>query len=267
MPASPDAGPGRWHPGRAAAAARRPLAVLALAALVLVATGCDQVSATVEASRELSRNGVSDPVVTVETDAGQRIVTVDYTSRATDSFELAGEEDRIARITWHTIDVQLDAIRVHPATEALGHPPPRRYERAVLIDRFGARPASLGRTDPSTVLTTGLVLAFAVILLLLLAALVGVLWFLRHRRRRAAVPPWMAGPAYPGWDGIEPVAPRPPSPEPAPSWPPATAGHAGYPSTMAPRSGAPGPGERARPGDGGRAPSAAPPPREPSPDR
>jgi hypothetical protein len=204
-----------------------------LLAAMLVLAGCGQVSATVEATRELIRDGVKDPVVTVEEDAGWRIVTVDYASGARDALELDREQDRVARITWHTIDVQLDVIRVHAANDLLDNPPPRRYERSALAARFGARPESLGRTSPSSVLTTSLLVVIGIVLLLIVVALIGVLLFIRYRRRRAAVMPWMAaGPIYPGWEQYEP-AQRPPSPEPARDWPAATPGHSSYPAAAA----------------------------------
>ena len=225
MPAAPPASRPGLRLGRV---------LVPLLAALLVLAGCSQVSATVEVTRELIRDGITDPVVTVEEDAGWRIVTVDYLSTATDALELAREQDRVARITWHTIDVQLDVIRVHSANELLDNPPPRRYELVSLTSRFGARPESLGQTSPSSVLTTSLLVVIAIILFLLSLALVGVLLFIRYRRRRAAVMPWMAaGPAYPGWEQHEP-AQRPPSPEPARDWPAATPGHAGYPAARPP---------------------------------
>jgi hypothetical protein len=205
-----------------------------LLAALLVLAGCAQVSATVEVTRELIRDGVKDPVVTVEEDAGWHMVTVDYVSAATNAIELAREQDRVARITWHTIDVELDVIRVDSASELLDDPPPRRYELVSLVSRFGARPESLGRTSPTSVLTTSLLVVIAIILFLISLTLVGVLLFIRYRRRRAAVMPWMAaGPAYPGWEQREP-AQRPPSPEPARNWPAATPGHASYPAAARP---------------------------------
>jgi hypothetical protein len=249
MPAAPLASRPGFRLGRV---------LVPLLAAVLVLAGCGQVSATVEVTRELIRDGVKDPVVTVEEDAGSRIVTVDYVSGAVDAIELDREQDRVARITWHTIDVQLDVIRVHSASELLDNPPPRRYERPVLAARFGARPESLGRTSPSSVLTTSLLVVIGIVLLLLLLALIGVLLFIRYRRRRAAVMPWMAaGPVYPGWEQYEP-AQRPPSPEPARDWPAATPGHAGYPAAARPpaRSQA-----EAWPADDDRTPPARPPER------
>jgi hypothetical protein len=215
--------------------ARRPgrtlMAALLVAALALA--GCGQVAATVKTTDALADAGIQDPVVTIETDASVKTLTVRYHSRATIPQELAEEQDRIAEIVWKTAKLDLGRLRVDQEGGPTDVPPSRAYDRGELVDRFGQRPPELDDTGTSPLLATGAVLLVVVVVLALALAVGGVVWYQYFRRRKAAVPPWLAGSGYPGWDGYEPPPAGPGSPAPPASYPAATPGHPGYPQARA----------------------------------
>jgi hypothetical protein len=218
--------------------ARRPGRMLAVALLVaaLALAGCQQVAATVKTTDALADAGVQDPIVTIETDAGVKTLTVRYHSRATTPLGLAVEQDRIAEIVWKTAKLDLGRLRVDQEGGPTGVRPSRAYSPSELADRFGPRPPELDDTGTSPWLATGAVLLVVVVVLALALAVGGVVWYMYFRRRQAAVPPWLAGSGYPGWDGYEPPPAGPGSPAPpAPpaSYPAATPGHPGYPQARA----------------------------------
>ena len=214
---------------RSRRALRLVLHLVAVAAMVLVLAGCGQVRATVRTTGALADAGIKDPVVAVETDAGVKTVTVDYRSRATSMAELADEQERIARIVWRTMPLELDLVRVDQDGGPTEASPSRSFDRTELAARFGPRPRGLDRQQPGPSLRIGFVVLLIVALVALLLAVVSVIWWLYFRNRRAAEPPWLSGPGYPGWERFEGPAAGPVPPAPPASYPAATPGHPGYP--------------------------------------
>ncbi|HKF00107.1 MAG TPA: hypothetical protein VKG45_14400 [Actinomycetes bacterium] len=257
--------PSPSRPAAVHATVRPPVVLLALGALLALAlAGCGRIEATVDTSRALRDAGIRDPVVTIETDAGKRIVTVAYASREPLGPDLRREQDLVARTVWRNANVRLDVVRAAPSGEQVGHLPPRAYSRAELTRRFGRRPGGRDAGAPSNgAIRAGVVVTVLVIVLGLTLALVGLYAWLRRRRRRPAAPPWLAGPAYPGWSspdaGRDPYPPRPPEYR---RTAPSDAGYPLSPPAAPPPAGAARdaswPAERQDAGDRPRPPTAAP---------
>lgn len=209
--------------------------------LTLALSGCGRIEATVETSQALREAGVRDPVVTIETNAGQQIVTVAYSSQEPGGRGLDREQDVVARTVWTNANVPVDVVRVAPTRGMLGAIPPRAYDRAELTSRFGRRPAALDDEVASNpAIRAGVVITVVIIVLLLGLALFGLYAYFRYRRQRPAAPPWLAGPAYPGWSGADDPSMRggvyPGSPE----WRQAAPSRAGYPQAQPAPGGAEG---------------------------
>jgi hypothetical protein len=210
-------------------ASRPPALALALVLLALLLAGCGQVRATVRTTGALADAGIKDPVVAVETDAGVKTVTVDYRSMAASMAELADEQERIARIVWRTMPLEIDLLRIDQDGGPADASPSRSFDRTEMAARFGPRPARLDRNQPGPSVRLGFVLVFILALVALVLAVAAVIWWLYFRNRRATDPPWLSGPGYPGWERFEGPAAGPVPPAPPASYPAATPGHPGYP--------------------------------------
>jgi hypothetical protein len=261
-------------PRQRAATRWRPLALLAVAAVLLA--GCELATGTVRTATELQRAGIDNP--NLHYDNGVARLTYDPDPNPVAA---RAEPARAARIIWENLPFRIERITVTPNGAVF--PGRQDYPRALLERTLGPRPARLDRSVSDIARRASLIAAAVALVLLVLIVVVIVLVVRAVRGRPAPQPaggwpqgqpggwpqgpppgpqPWgQPGQGQPGWGqppppgqqpwGQPPPAPqpwggRPPPAQPPPPAPPSSPPAAPPPETRPPTRG-PGDTQRLEP--------------------